>query len=258
VASISLEAAVALLGLSFLTPVPFDDILAIAAVILSLAAIGVQAYVDAIDEMIGFLQEDLDICILYEASDANEARQGVHDAINQHPFTQETLVREFLRHFIGYDSINLLFSEPPENINLDALPQGDCSQCGGGNECEAEDIDELMTVIQGTEVGRSLSGNELTLDVEAVFNYQGSNAWQAGPQLFDEFASTCAWNVVSVNVISGANDVYVNGGVSCAGVNPGVILDIQDTVGNDYKYLQFQSDTAQFTVRIVVTRQNAC
>lgn len=133
----------ALITVVLLTPVPFDDIiLLVAGPILSLAAIGINAFVDACTELRDWI-EAVDICLLYDAATVEEAKQNILDDLDAQVFANDALAKALFSFLVNFDALNVLFGPLPETINIDQLPTGDCSGCAA--ECEATKSIEIGT-----------------------------------------------------------------------------------------------------------------
>jgi len=128
VAGKSAEALVAVFVLSFLLPIPFVNILAIAVAVLALVAISIDAFTDAIDELIAWLQ-GLDICLLYGAATATDAQAAMAEDLDSQTFTQDTLTKALFNYFLNFDTLNLLFDPKSDTLDASMLPAGDCSDC---------------------------------------------------------------------------------------------------------------------------------
>lgn len=116
------------------TPVPFDDVVALAAFILTLFVQGVFVAAiafarDAVDNSFDEL-----VCALYQSSDADDAKLKWGIEVDEAIDAETTafyagILKSFLRAFIGYAAINSLFEEDIPLRNT--IPNGDCSGCTG-------------------------------------------------------------------------------------------------------------------------------
>jgi len=122
------SALVPLLSLSFLTPVPFDDLLGLAGVVLALVAISISAFVDACGELIAWLQA-LDVCLIYTAPTVEAAKTNLQTDLDSQTFTQDTLTKLIFTYLLNFDALNVLYGDKPVDINLDQIPAGDCDTC---------------------------------------------------------------------------------------------------------------------------------
>lgn len=126
------QGALALAGivrLLMLTPIGLSQIVgAVVVAILGLAAAGIAAYVQALDELQSRM-DAMDICELYEANDVAEAIANVHSWIAGGSYTLSSLTIQLGQSLIGTDALNVLFDPKSDNINYDELPVGDCSLC---------------------------------------------------------------------------------------------------------------------------------
>ena len=124
----SAAALVPILGLTFLVPIPFANLIGIAGVVLALAALSISVFVDAIDELISWLQ-GLDICTLYAAVSASGAKAALQDDLDSQTFTQDSLTKALFSYFLNFDALNILFDPKGTTLNIDELPASDCSEC---------------------------------------------------------------------------------------------------------------------------------
>lgn len=148
----ALGALVALFPLLFILPIAYLALVATAESILGLVAIGAAAFTTAVNELIEFLQDDFDICRLYDAGSAQEAKDNIIADINAAAFSQDTLTKNLLINLISFDSLNLLFDAKPA-LDFSQLPVADCSGCSGPEDCG-------YTVAVGT--GPEFPGGEFT------------------------------------------------------------------------------------------------
>lgn len=150
---VTLTATVLLAAL--FTPVPFDDVVALAAFILTLFVQGVFVAAiafarDAVDNSFDEL-----VCALYQSSDAADAKLKwgieVDEAIDAETAAfYAGILKSFLRAFIGYAAINSLFEEDIPLRNT--IPNGDCSGCTGCPQSwiyGSGDIDNGGTLLSG-------------------------------------------------------------------------------------------------------------
>lgn len=126
---LTLASVIGGLGVALLTPIPFDDIIGLgAALVTVIATLGAASAV--LQEAIDYINA-LDRCILFLADDVEEARDDIIADIDAATFpVGGDLTRDIIKKFISYDSLNILFDDKPDLINL---PAGDCSGCG--EEC---------------------------------------------------------------------------------------------------------------------------
>jgi len=120
-----------LLRLAAFLPIPGSQLLIIASAILGIAAAGIATFIDAIDDIIARVEE-MDICILYEATTAENAVIAVHAFLDAGTYSLGSATAELAKYFIGPDAVNSLFAPKGTTLNLDALPAGDCSACETG------------------------------------------------------------------------------------------------------------------------------
>lgn len=123
----SAQALAAILAVLALTPIPFTQLTLLAAAILGLASLGIAVLVEAIDELITWINA-VDICLLYSAADAGIAKQNILDNLDEQTFTQDTLAKNLFSYLVNFDAINIIFQDNP-TINVDSLPTADCSEC---------------------------------------------------------------------------------------------------------------------------------
>lgn len=117
-----------ILVVTLVTPIPFDDILALLSPILALAALGINVFVTALDELTTRM-EAMSICELYEAQDVGQAVENVDAWIEGGTYTQQSLTELVGTYLFGTDAANVLFEPKSDAINYDELPEGDCSSC---------------------------------------------------------------------------------------------------------------------------------
>jgi hypothetical protein len=159
--------AILLAGLA-VVPTPFSLVLGIASSILALYAIGASIYESALEEAQDWM-EGLDICLLYNAESAEQAKSNVLSDLESQSFTQDTLVKSIVSGFITYDVTNILFDAKPA-INIDLLPAADCSSCA--DECA---IVESNISFSGTFISWTQDGDDATIRLQSV----GSGGFQS-------------------------------------------------------------------------------
>lgn len=118
-----------LLGTLLLTPIPFALVIGLVTAILALVAVSIDAFVDALDELIAWL-EGIDICLIAGASSASVAKANMQDDLDAQVFTNDALTKEMFSFFINFDVLNVLFDDKPEGVNISEIPiTKPCDDC---------------------------------------------------------------------------------------------------------------------------------
>lgn len=177
----------AVLTASLLTPVPVDDVVALALLIAQLLAeatldTALQALIDAL----GTHRQELR-CALYNAISAADAKTSFDEWVSGKVTTvQET----FLSYFINFDVLNALY----EKVAAAAAIGADCSSCGS---CDS------VTVFKGSIDGDNTFTTALHTEsnpdrhtVLARFNYDESSGIYCGPEV----------TITDIRILSGTPD----------------------------------------------------
>jgi hypothetical protein len=151
------------------TPIPFDDLLVLAAAFFALAALLIDlgaALQQAEDYVVAF-----DICIWAGANNIVNAIAGTEGDIDAQTFPLgDAQVKTILKSFISTDMLNPLFDPKPAGADYSGV--GDCSGCQPCLPIEAL----LLTDGQQALITEITPG--VVYDVEAVFNTINSR-WEA-------------------------------------------------------------------------------
>jgi len=131
--SLALSALAGVVAIVVLFPISGVILAAMAGALFELAAGGLTVYIAAIDEIIDYFRDELDICVVYEASTVDQAKANLHSDIDSFNWSNP-LSASIAKYLVTFDTLNPIWEDRPEEINLDALPQGDCSECGD-EEC---------------------------------------------------------------------------------------------------------------------------
>lgn len=211
-----------------LVPIPFAQIIGLVGLLLDLVAISISAFVDALDELITWL-DGLDICLLYSAVSAEEARNNVLSDLDSQTFTNDALTKGVGSYFLSFNSINLLFDAYPEGINIDELPLD--SPCDG---CDAPacgcSLDESTGVFIGTEESRSYDGTTLIITGQAVAS---AGAYQVQFGLNEGCSFACCFKVVDWSY-TGVNEPFINGYYQCESASfVGGSIDMDTWIANE-------------------------
>lgn len=165
VAQYGAAALAGVLALLLLTPISLPVlVLSMASALLGLTALGINALVDAIDELSDRLGA-MDICLLYGATSASEALDNVEAYITNGTYTHQTLTAQAGLAFITYDAINVMFDAKDDNINYDALPPADCSSCVIGK----------IEIMSGALVSGNLSLTPGVVEISSVLYSSPAN-----------------------------------------------------------------------------------
>lgn len=241
-----------LLGALLLTPIAFALIIGLVGALLALVAISIDAFVDALDELIAWL-EGVDVCLLYSAVSASEAHQNMLDELDAQTFTNDALTKEVFTYFINFDVLNILFDAAPEAINLEALEA--TRPCDG---CDAPacgcSLDESTGVFIGTETGRSFSAPTLSIQGNSAPS-GGAHQIQIG--LNEGCSFDCCFKITGFSWAGVTNQPFINGTYLCttAAFNSET-SDIDDYIANETVRLAviIQSNEGPFSIDIDVQR----
>ena len=162
------------LAASLLTPIPFDDIVILLGLAITLATEGVWA--SAIDDMQNAIAADFDelVCALFNASDAEAARDAWVAQIDTSIDAQTGAFYAFIEKAIlgsfgGASAVNKLFER--DTAIEEREPEGDCEGCW---VCYLLDIN-LGTYVSETEVQSELNvgNNQSYVNVDIHHNQYG-------------------------------------------------------------------------------------
>lgn len=126
IALLTLSELVIPIALTFLTPIPFDEILAMAGALIAVV-VTVGSATAVLEQCVDYL-ENIDLCLLFSAADVSEAIENVEADIDSQSFAvQDGNTKTILKALFNNNSLNILFEEKPPLMDL---PTGDCSGCG--------------------------------------------------------------------------------------------------------------------------------
>jgi len=190
--SLTLSALAGVVAIVVLFPISGVILAAMAGALFELAAGGLAVYVAAIDEIIDYFRDELDICIVYEATTVDQAKANLHNDIDSFSWSNP-LSASIAKYLVTFDTLNPIWSGKPETINLDALPEGDCSECGEIGEC-------FYVVSAGS--GPSYPGGDFTSSLVGANQYISLDYRTATVPGVEG----CPQQVVTINSVSGHID----------------------------------------------------
>jgi len=251
VAGMTSEVLAIVLGGLLLLSVPFALIIGLVGALLALVAISIDAFVDALDELIAWV-EGLDVCLLYSAVSAIEAKQNLFDALDAQTFTNDALTKELGEYFINFNTLNILFDEMPATINIDQIPE--TRPCTG---CDAPacgcNINESTIIYIGTETGRSYTAPTLTLEADSEFT---GGAYKIQVGVDDVNCSLdCIYKILSWSWDS-TTEPFVNGFYTAGGTFVPGTYDVDTLISVEEEVLAviLQHNTEAWHLTIEVSR----
>lgn len=220
-----------------LTPIPGDELFALAALLVSTIAADVWADTLALmQDAINGAEEDL-VCALYNAQDVGsavssfvEVMGAAIDGLGTLPYTYAA--KQFISPFTTTDNLNRLFVNE-EGLTL---PAGDCSGCG----------EEELPILQVRDVNGGWVDSDLGWNVEVTFTpiQEGNGYYYAQIRIKPPAGQTTGvyqFDVVSANHLN-------NGGCPDNWSGPGVYQNIELQEGTNTGW-QFgcNSNSTSFT-----------
>lgn len=208
------------LAFALITPIPFDDVVAVLGFIAALALQGV--FIDAIQDMQAAVLADFDdlVCSLYSAPNIDGAKEQWNTQIDASIDAQTAdiyapIEKIILHTMATNDALNSLFDR---NTALEAVaPVGDCAEC--------ELSCPQYTVTRGTETSPGNFSSENTGEGDHVHRVSIAPGCRddvtdcGGSNIFITLTSIDGWTGVSASAFRISSD-------NCfASVNPDVVND---------------------------------